>query len=163
MARKYLDFIFDCKLTFHKHINHYLNKAISSVKCMKLLRNLSHGINPLQKWLLYRCCILPIALYSFQLWFYNKAPILYYMKILDKMQRRATIWILRAFKMLLLKQIEAITEIISIKFHLQKLVRRSQIRPFKLSTNHILRELIDDSPISSNKPNPHAVSSLTNR
>ena len=85
------------------------------------------------------------------------------MKILDKMQRRATIWILRAFKMLLLKQIEAITEIISIKFHLQKLVRRSQIRPFKLSTNHILRELIDDSPISSNKPNPHAVSSLTNR
>ena len=38
---KYLGFIFDCKLTFHKHINHYLNKAISTVKYMKLLGNSS--------------------------------------------------------------------------------------------------------------------------
>jgi len=44
---KYLGFIFDRKLTFHKHIDHYSNKAISTVKCMKLLGNLSRGINPL--------------------------------------------------------------------------------------------------------------------
>ena len=62
---KYLGFIFDRKLTFHKHINYYSNKAILTVKCIKLLGNLSHGINSLQKQLLYRCCILPIALYSF--------------------------------------------------------------------------------------------------
>ena len=37
---KYLGFIFDRKLTFHQHINHYLNKAISMVKCMKLLGDL---------------------------------------------------------------------------------------------------------------------------
>ena len=82
---KYLGFIFDHKLTFHKHIDHYSNKAILIVKCMKLLGNSSRGINPLQKCSLYRCCILPIVLYSFQLWFYNKAPLLYHMKILDKM------------------------------------------------------------------------------
>jgi len=64
---RYLGFIFDCKLSFHKHINFYINKAISTVKCMKLLGNSSRGINPLQKRLLYRCCILPIALYRFQL------------------------------------------------------------------------------------------------
>ena len=64
------------------------------------------------------------------------------MKILDKMQRRATIWIFGAFKMLPLEGIEAITGIIPIKFHLQKLARRSQICPFKLPTNHILRELM---------------------
>ena len=85
------------------------------------------------------------------------------MKILDKMQKRAAIWILEAFKMLPLEGIEAITGIIPIKFHLQKLARRSQICLFKLSTNHILRELMDDSPILSNKPNPYAVSFLTNR
>ena len=62
---KYLGFIFDWKLSFHQHIDDYLNKAISTVKCMKLLGNLSWGINPLQKCKLYRCCILPIALYSF--------------------------------------------------------------------------------------------------
>jgi len=88
---KYLSFIFDRKLSFHQHINHYLNKAISMVKCMKLLGNSSRGINSIQKHQLYKCCVLPIALYSFQLWFYNKAPMSYHMKILDKMQRRAAI------------------------------------------------------------------------
>ena len=159
---KYLGFIFDHKLTFHKHIDHYSNKAILTVKCMKLLGNSSRGINPLQKCSLYRCCILPIALYSFQLWFYNKAPLSYHMKILDKMQRRAAIWILGAFKTSLSEGIEAITGIIPIRFHLQKITRRSQICLFKLPTNHILRELMDDSPLLSNNPNPHTVGSLTN-
>jgi len=36
---KYLGFIFDWKLTFHQHIDFYSNKAISTVKCMKLLGN----------------------------------------------------------------------------------------------------------------------------
>ena len=38
---KYLRFIFDWKLIFHQHINFYSNKAISIVKCMKLLGNSS--------------------------------------------------------------------------------------------------------------------------
>lgn len=38
---KYLGFIFDRKLSFHKHIDHYANKAILTVKCMKLLGNSS--------------------------------------------------------------------------------------------------------------------------
>jgi len=36
---RYLGFIFDWKLFFHKHINYYANKVISMVKCMKLLGN----------------------------------------------------------------------------------------------------------------------------
>jgi len=38
---KYLGFIFNWKLTFHQHIDFYSNKAISTVKCMKLLGNSS--------------------------------------------------------------------------------------------------------------------------
>jgi len=82
------------------------------------------------------------------------------MKILDKMQRRATIWILGAFKTSPTEGIEAIAGIILIKFHLQKLARRSQICPFKLPPNHIIRDLMDDVPNLFKKPNPHAVSSL---
>ena len=160
---RYLGFIFDRKLLFHKHINFYANKAISTVKCMKLLGNSSRGINPLQKRLLYRCCILPIVLYGFQLWYYNKALLSYHMKILDKMQRRAAIWILGAFKTLSSAGIEAIAGIIPIKFHLQKIAKRSQIRPFKLLINHILRSLMDDSPPLSTTSNPHKIGSLTNR
>ena len=158
---KYLGFIFDRKLNFHKHIDHYANKALSTVKCMKLLGNSLRGISPLQKHLLYRYCILSIALYGFQLWFYNKAPLLYYIKILNKMQRRAAIWILGAFITSPTEGVEAITGIIPIRFHLQKIARRLQIRPFKLPTNHILRSLMDDSPPSFIFPNLHSIGLLT--
>jgi len=49
------------------------------------------------------------------------------MKILDKMQKRAAIWILGVFKTSPTEGIKAITGIIPIKFYLQKLARRSQI------------------------------------
>jgi len=83
------------------------------------------------------------------------------MKILNKVQRRAAIWILGAFKSLPSEGIEAIAEIIPIKFHLQKIAKRSQIRPFKLPINHILRSLMDDLPPSSTTSNPHKIGSLT--
>ena len=65
---KYLGFIFDKKLTFQQYIKFYANKAISTIKCMKMLGNLSRNPIPTQKWLLYRSCILPITLYNFKLW-----------------------------------------------------------------------------------------------
>ena len=36
---KYLGFIFDKKLVFHQHIDFYSNKAMSTVKYMKILGN----------------------------------------------------------------------------------------------------------------------------
>jgi len=62
---KYLGFIFNRKLSFYQHIDFYCNRAMSTVKC--ILGNSSCGIILTQKFLLYRCCILPIALYGFQL------------------------------------------------------------------------------------------------
>ena len=38
---RYLGFIFNRKLFFHKHIDYCTNKALSTVKCMKLLGNSS--------------------------------------------------------------------------------------------------------------------------
>jgi len=84
------------------------------------------------------------------------------MKILDKMQRKAAIWILGAFKTSPSEGIEAIAGIIPIKFHLQKIARRLQICLFKLPTNHILRNLMDELSPLSNMPNPHSIGSLTN-
>jgi len=84
------------------------------------------------------------------------------MKILGKMQRRATIWILGAFKTSPTEGIEAIARIIPIKFHLQKLAR-SQLRPLLLPSNHIIRSFMDDPSNSSKKPIPHSVNSLMNR
>ena len=159
---KYLGFLFDQKLTFHQHLDFYSNKALSMVKCMKLLGNSSCGISPLQKHQLYRCCILPIALYGFQLWFYNKAPLSFHMKLLNKMQRRAAIWILGAFKTSPSEEIEALAGLIQIKYHLQKLAKWSLIWPFKLQENHIIRCLLDNSSHHPNSSNPHTIGSLMN-
>ena len=90
---KYLDFIFNCKLIFRNQYNFYSNKVISTIKCMKLLGNSLRSINSLQKRRFYRGCTLPITLYGFPLWYYNKAPNYYYLNILRKMQQRATFWI----------------------------------------------------------------------
>ena len=64
---KYLEFIFDRKISFHQHIDFYSNKVISMVKCIKILGYSVRGLVSHQKHLLYRSCIFPIALYSFQL------------------------------------------------------------------------------------------------
>ena len=85
------------------------------------------------------------------------------MKILNKIQRRAAIWILGAFKTLPSEGIEAIAGIIPIKFHLQKIAKRSQICSFKLPANHILKNLLDESPPLSNTSNSHNIGLLTNR
>ena len=160
---KYLGFVFDRKLIFRQHLDFYSNKALSMVKCMKLLSNSLRRISPLQKRQLYRCYILSIALYSFQLWFYNKVPLSYHLKLLNKMQRRAAIWILDVFKTSPSEEIEALTGLILIKYHLQKLAEWSLIIPFKLPENHIICRLMDESSLCPNSSNPHTIGSLTNR
>jgi len=87
----YLGFIFDRKLTFQQYINFYMNKAILTVKSMKMLGNSLRGLISSQKHLLYRSCILLIPLYGFPLWYYNKAPLAYLLKEVRNIQWRATI------------------------------------------------------------------------
>ena len=48
---RYLGFIFNRKLTFCHHIDFYADKAIFTVKYMKLLGNSSHGLISQQKYL----------------------------------------------------------------------------------------------------------------
>ena len=85
------------------------------------------------------------------------------MKILGKMQRRATIWILEAFKTSLIEGIEAILGVIPIKFHLQKLASRSQLHSLVLPASYLIRTLIDDPSNLSTKPLSHSINTLTNR
>ena len=159
---KYLDSIFDRKLSFHQHIDFYTNKAMSMVKYMKILGNSSQDINLTQKHLLYRCCVLSIALYGFQLWFYNYMPLSYPLKILGKMQRKAVIWILGVFKMSPLLGIEAIVGLIPIKLHLQKLGRRSQLRAHSLLLNHLIQTIMESHHGTHKLWHPALLDTLTN-
>jgi len=158
---RYLDFIFDRKLSFCQHINFYANKMISMVKYMKILGNSTRGLNPQQKCLLYRSCTSSTALYRFQLWYYSNVSQLYSLKSLGKLQRWVAIWILGAFKMASSFGLEAITGLIPIYLYFQKLSRRSQLRVHTLPTNHILRSLMDNASNSSPLPYSLSLSSLT--
>ena len=85
------------------------------------------------------------------------------MKILRKMQRRATIWILGAFKTLPTDSLEAIARLIPIKFHLQKLTSRSQLRSATLPKNHLIRSLMDDPHNLLTKHSSHSIKLFTKR
>ena len=122
---KYLVFIFDKKLSFWQHINFYTNKALSTVKCIKILENLNQELLPYYKHLFYRKCVLSIALYSFLLWFYNKASLFHPLKMLNKIQRQATIWIFDIFCTFQTLRIEIIAGLIPIQLHLWKLSGRN--------------------------------------
>ena len=88
----------------------------------------------------------------------------YYLKILGKMQRRAAIWILGAFKTSPSYGIKAIVNLIPIKLHLQKLGDRFQLRVSKLPPNYLLRLLIDSQlSHSSSYFSPVALNSHTNQ
>ena len=142
---QYLGFFFNQKLMFHHRINFYTNKAISTIKCMKMLGNLSRSLVPLQKRQLYICCALPITLYSFQLWYYNKAPLDYPLRILRKMQQRAALWISSTFQTSPTAGIEAIAGLIPIHLYLKKLQGRFHLRGFLLPSNHIIKSIIGTS------------------
>ena len=84
------------------------------------------------------------------------------MKILGKMQRRAAIWILGAFKTSPSEGLEAITGLIPIKSHLQKLVGRSQLCSAALPANHLIRTFMNDPSNLHTNPSPYSINSLTN-
>jgi len=109
---------------------------------MKMLGNLLKEINPLQKRRLYKCCTLPIALYGFLLWYYNKTSMNYHLSVLRKVQWRAALWILGTFHTSPTSGIKAISGLISIHFHLKKLYRRFLLRGSSLPSNHIISSII---------------------
>ena len=112
---------------------------------MKLLSNSSRSINPLQKRRLYRCCTLPIALYGFLLWYYNKAPMNYHLNILRKIQWRAALWITDAFCISPTLRVETIASLVPIHLYLKKLYRKFLLWQSPLPSNHIIHSILSSN------------------
>ena len=81
--------------------------------------------------------------------------------MLGKMQRRAAIWILEAFKMSPSSSIKAITGLILINLHFQKLSGRLQLRSHSFPHNHILQSLMEPKTLLSSKLHSLSLSSLS--
>ena len=69
--------------------------------------------------------------------------LLYPIKELNKIQQRATIWILGAFYTFPFSNTETIVGLVPIKLHLQKLSSKLQLRAHSLLSNRILKFLLE--------------------
>ena len=87
----------------------------------------------------------------------------YYLKILGKMQRRAIIWILGAFKTFPSYGIEALAGLIPINLHLQKLGGHSQLQAYRLPFSHLICSLIDSQLNLQSNLNTVTLNSLSNQ
>jgi len=130
---------------------------------MKLLDNLTRGILPLQKRLLYRTCVLPITLYGFQLWFFKGVSTVYNMTELKKMQRRAVLWITGTFCTSPLEGIEAVAGLIPIHLYLQKLNSQHQLRYATILPSHTINFLLDHAHAKNHPAHKLVISSLTSK
>jgi len=133
---------------------------ILTIKYMKLLGNSTRGINPLQKRRLYRCCILFIALYEFQLWYYNKAPMYYHLNVLRKMQWRAALWITGVFQMSPTLGVEVIAGLIPIYLHLKKLYGRFLLWQSSFPSNHIIHSILSTDRMQEHKSHNASIDHL---
>ena len=136
-------------------------KYLSTLSAMKMLGNSSRGLLPIQKQLLYRTCILPIALYGFQLWFFKGAPIVKNITELKKMQQRAALWITGAFRTSPSEGIKAIAGLTPITLHLRKLNGRHHLRYASIPPSHAINSLLDSQHAKNQAPHKTATSKLT--
>ena len=130
---------------------------------MKMLGNSSHGILPMQKRLLYRTCILPIAVYGFNLWFFKGAPIVKNINELKKIQHKADLWITGAFQTSPSDGIEAIAGLIPITLHMRKLNGRHHLRYGSIPSMHAINSLLDPQHAKNHPPYKTVTSKLTDK
>jgi hypothetical protein len=108
----------------------------------------------MQKHLLYRTCILPVATYGYRLWYHDKAKVKGLMSSLSKMQWQAALWIIGAFRTSPTGGCEAIAGLIPIHLHIHRLADWSSYRANTLAASHPLRTLL--GPGRSMAAEPHA-------
>ena len=126
-----------------------------------MLGNSSRDLLPIQKHLLYRTCVLPIALYGFQLWFFKSAPTVKNITELKKMQWRAALWITGAFQTSPSEGIEAIAGPIPITLHLCKLNGRHYLCYAFIPPSYAINTLLDPQHAKKQIPHKTATSKLT--
>jgi Endonuclease/Exonuclease/phosphatase family./Reverse transcriptase (RNA-dependent DNA polymerase). len=158
---RYLGFFFDRRLSFKEHVRYYSTKALSTVKAMGMLGNSTRGLLPLQKRLLYRSCVVPIATYGYRLWFFAGAPTKAQVSLLATMQRKAALWILGAFCTSPTGGVEALAGLIPIHLHLKKLAKRSCLRTATLPPQHALMSLLSVRNSKGARPHSQSLSLLT--
>ncbi|KAF5314436.1 hypothetical protein D9619_011855 [Psilocybe cf. subviscida] len=108
------------------------------------------------KRLLYHSCVIPIAMYGFQLWYSGSAKNKGAIKTLNSMQRQAALWITGAFRTSPSSGIQALSGLMPLHKILAKLASGSITRVVSLSDTHPVRSLMSGQHLK--RTVPHALS-----
>ncbi|CAA7270665.1 unnamed protein product [Cyclocybe aegerita] len=112
---QYLGFYFDRGLTFYEHVRYYATKAFTTVQAI--------------------LCVVPIATYSYCLWYFNGAHNKGAINQLKQMQCKAALWIMGAFHTSPTGGLEALAGLIPIHLMLKKLAIGAQWQPTRYLQN----------------------------
>ena len=134
---RYLSFYFGYYPFFKRHICYYYIKVLFIIKAIEMFRNLTRGLLPLQKWLLYCSYIISIATYGFGFQLFAGVPTKTQILLLAAMECKAAFQILSVFHILPTSRIEILIDLIPIYPYLKKLAKQSYFRTTTLSLAHI--------------------------
>jgi hypothetical protein len=131
------------------------------VQAMGMLGNSNRGLLPMQKCLLYRTCILPVATYGYRLWYQDKAKVKGLMSSLSKIQQQAALWIIGAFRTSPTGRCETIAGLIPIHLHICRLADQSSYRANTLLASHPLRTLLGSGRSMVAEPHAQSIYHMT--
>jgi hypothetical protein len=135
---RYLGFFFDRKLQFKEHIRYYSTKALSTVRAMGMLGNSVRGLDPMQKRLLYRSCVVPVMTYGLRLWFFKGAHVQGSIKALAQIQSSAARWISGGFRTTPIGGMLALAGLLPMHLLLKRLADKGSLRASLLAPSHLL-------------------------
>ncbi|CAA7267561.1 unnamed protein product [Cyclocybe aegerita] len=158
---RYLGFYFDRGLTFHEHVRYYATKVFTTVQAMRMLGNSTRGLSPKQRRLLYRSCVVPIATYSYHLWYFDGARNKGAMNQLKWMQRKAALWITGAFRTSPTGGLEALAGLIPVHLMLKKLATHAVYHVATLSDTHPLRSMMGEGLLKRAAPHARSATLMT--
>ncbi|KXN87170.1 hypothetical protein AN958_09117 [Leucoagaricus sp. SymC.cos] len=92
---------------------------------MRLLGNSVRGLPPHHKHTLYRTCIIPLATYGYCLWYFANAKCSKNLKMLQRLQHTASLWITGAFHTSPVGGTKSLAGLIPLPLHLSKLTKCS--------------------------------------
>jgi hypothetical protein len=154
---RYLGFFFDRKLQFKEHAHFYMTRAFMQVHAMGMLGNSVRGLEPDQKRLLYRSCVVPVITYGFCLWYFKGAHVKGLIKAMSQVQHTAARWICGNFRTTLGGGAECLRGLLPMHLTLCCLADRGPTRVPMLARSHPLRSILGEAMEGCHQAHPLAL------
>jgi len=141
---RYLGFFFDSFLNFNFHTKYYTNKAFSALRACNMLGNSCKGLNPKNRILAYRSCIIPVLSYGAPLWYsFHGIGTKKNLMLMNCVQNFAVRWITGGFQTMPIGAMELLLGILPLYISMNLLLSGTIARIHVLPHNHLLKNLFD--------------------